>query len=362
MSGSTAVKFDSLIENVRARLSYRDVQAMLKEHGLTGYAGWKPLLERLCNVDVNQAKKFASIFYKALCDSVLAGTKDIYIFSLDDDSELVELVKQFEAIGSPNGIYASKFPEALSSAELSKVSVDHELAQVIQRDNGDISLLLCAKRTAEERTRYGLSEVNEAVRLSFDGFDEFIAIRRTDYQVFDVLNIRPKLRRVEVLIDQPDKIHSPETSEERCLTVLGRVMTLIPGLRHYYESNAPLNLASCINGMYQASNEGRVSRLSFRSPTDSLKKETMTSAQDLRTEAFHTAGVKAVGTITPYELSIVWDSITAGVLKGAELQVGMTVAMLSQQGAQVRSARVSKARSDEAIVAIVNKLVSYSSN
>jgi hypothetical protein len=180
-----------------------------------------------------------------------------------------------------------------------------------------------------------------------------------DFQVFDVLTVRPKLGRIEILIDYPDRIRPPESTDARCLGLLGRTMDLAPRLKAVYEANKPLNLLACINNLYQAKTEGRVTRLLFRSPTGSVKKESMTSTKDLRTETFHAAGVAAVGTITPYDVMVTWDNLI-NVKGTVAVRVGTTIAGLSSEETYVKTARITGARSDAAVIAVVNKLVSYS--
>ena len=85
----------------------------------------------------------------------------------------------------------------------------------------------------------------------------------------------------------------------------------------------------------------------------------MTSAKDLRTEKFHAAGVVAVGAITPFDVTISWDSLL-NVKGKVDAQVGMPMSSLSIAEPYVRTARITGARSDAAIVAVVNKLVSHS--
>jgi hypothetical protein len=247
----------------------------------------------------------------------------------------------------------------VSETALKALALDHELTAKVAHENGDISLIYCARRTVDEQVRYKANEVAAAVRDAFAGYDEFIAIRRMDYQIFDVMTVRPKLNRLELLIDHPDRIRLPETSEGRTLGLLGRTTTLVPSLNPVYEKNAPLNLFACINNLLQAKTEGRVSRLSFRSPTDSVKKESMTASKDLRVEVFHAAGVQAVGAITPFDITVAWEKLV-NAKGGISVRVGAPIAVLSAGEPQVRSARIFGAKSDAAVLAVVNKLVSYS--
>jgi hypothetical protein len=357
-----AGKFDALLACVKARWSYRDLSAILDAEGISlskGY-GWDALHDHLNGADAVLCAKATKVLSDLVSDLALAGTKDVHIFDVSE-AEVNNIALAMAAIAAPaNGAYKLAYPMPLRETALKSMTTDHELAATVHRSNGDIALVLCARRTAEERDRYQYSQVTAAVKQAFAGVDEIITIKKTDYQVFDVLTVRPKLRRVEVLIDQPGLIRGPETSEMRCLTILGRALTLVPDLTPLYEANSPINLFPCISALYHAASEGRISKLSFRSPTDSKKREEMTSDKDLRTEPFHAAGVVAVGDITPYDITVVWDSLSANISGGSGVQIGMPISTLSSETHSVRHARIINARSDTSVVAIVNKLVSYS--
>lgn len=353
-------KFDALLSNIQARWAYRDLNVILKAEGLGGPVGWEALLARLNEADGELSAKADKLLRRLNGDLAIAGTKDVHVFPLDPADALKLADAMAAVVPLVAGKYTARYPLSLPDTDLKAMSVDHELAASVHHPNGDVSLVLCAKRSDEERVHYDYSEVTAAVQSAFTGVDEFITIKKTDFQVFDVLTVRRQLARVEVLIDQPGLMRLPETSESRCLRILGRAMTLLPVLQPLYESNTPLNLFPCISAIYHKATEGRVSRLSFRSPTESIKKESMTSRKDLRTEAFHDAGVKAVGDIIPYDITVIWDSLSANVASGTGVRIGLPIAGLSGDGQYVREARVINASSDVSVVAIVNKLVSYS--
>ncbi len=356
---ATGSKFKQILEDLRGKqLSFRELGNILKTEGIPSAAGWDKLHERLDIADAALSQKVAQVLRELQDGLIVGGTKDAYVFILDSEAQATNLASEMTAVAISPGNYAAAYPGSLSETELRSLAQDHELAHKIEYPNGDVSIILCAKRTQEERELFSVNQVTAAVQTAFMGYDEFIAIKRTDYQVFDVVTVRNSLRRVEVLIDHPDRIKGSDSSELRCLAVLGRLSTLIAGLAPIYDSNNPLNLMPCISGLYHAKSEGRVSKLSFRSPTKSVNKAAMTSQDDLRKEEFHDAGVKKVGDITPYDITVVWDSILR--VKGSVgVQVGMPISGLSADDCHVRSARIIDAHSDSAVVAVVNKLVSF---
>jgi hypothetical protein len=358
MAATNDDRFKKLLAEIRQKYTLQELRPILKDEELGTAPGWDQLADRFAEGDAALQAKAEKVLKRLHGDLILAGTKDVHIFDLSNGEAKV-VAAALEKIEPSSTNYGVAYPLTVSETVLQSLPLDHELVAKVMHQNGDISLIYCAKRTVEEQVRYDTTQVTAAVRNAFAGFDEFIAIRRMDYQIFDVLTVRPKLDRLEVLIDHPDRIRLPESTEARCLGLLGRTVTLVPELKSTYEQNEPLNLLACINNLYQAKTEGRVSRLSFRSPTDSVKKESMTSHKDLRTEPFHAAGVNAVGDITPYDVTVTWEGFMNA--KGAvSVRVGAPISALSSTDAYVRTARISGARSDASISAVVNKLVSYS--
>jgi hypothetical protein len=342
-------RFDELVSNLRDRI--------LSEEKIGKAAGWDKLLEKLNSADEELAARAETSLKSLHTGFVIAGTKDAFVYELEE-STLSSIVQGFVNINVSDGNFSGCYPLVLSATELAKLTTDHELAHKEIHSSGDISLVFCAKRSEEDRVTYKYSEVTQAVQTAFKGFEEFIAVKRTSYQIFDVITLRPKLRRIEVLIDHPAKIRGTEISELRCLAILGRLAILIPALQKIYDANLPLNLVHCISGLYHANSEGRVSNLSFRTPNGSVNKGALPS-QDLRADPFHKSGVTAVGDVTPYDVTISWDKLITA--KGSvSVQIGMPISGLSSDDCYVKNARIIGARTDAAVVSAINKLVSYS--
>jgi hypothetical protein len=352
------LRFEKLLNNLKDRFQFRDIAKILKEEDIGSASGWVKLLEKLSEFDSTAADRAEVVLNTLNSGLVLAGTKDAFIFPLDS-AEVQTLTSQLTQIVVTEGNFSSAYPFSLDKTSLKPLTNEHELVRKEVHASGDISLILCAKRSEEDRVTYQYNQVTEAVQEAFLDFDEFVAIRRTDYQVFDVVTLRVSLQRIEVLVDQPTKIKQPETSEKRCAAILGRMSTMSAVIASIYEANSPLNLAPCISGMYHAPTEGRVSQLSFRTPTGSVNKGAVAS-QDLRTEVFHKSGVDAVGDVTPYDVTISWD-LLVNARGPVSVQIGMPLSNLSSEACYVRHARIIGAREDAALVSVINKLVSYSS-
>jgi hypothetical protein len=333
--------------------SIREALAALeKEPG----GGWEKLPAKLGAYSPEDQALIAASLLKLVMNRSVAGHKDIHIFLLEDE-EVSRISNALSGLVA-NGPYSQNFPLPLSAAELIGKTTELFLSNVIYRENSDISLVFCAARTEYDKISYEMNEVAAPVQNAFAGFDRIVAIKKLPYQIFDVLNFRPSLKRIEVLIDQPSRMSANENTEDRCSAILAMVATRCDELRYTYENNSPVNLYGCINSMYQQANEGKVKRLAFRAPSQSQKREQLSSDDDLRTEEFHAAGVLKVGVITVHDITIHWGNLI-GATGDATVRVKINVGGLSIAGAYVRSAEVNCV-ADSSLKVVVNKLVAHS--
>jgi hypothetical protein len=340
-----------------AEFRWSDLRRLLLEAEFAAGSGWESLKEKVRNLSPDDAAKITPVIDSVTRDLACAGTKEVFVVHLDD-ADVLSLAAELRPLTVTTNLYSQRFPLLLRAHELLGLTQAYELGAMIVRPNGDTSLALCARRTREERDRFDFSAVSTVVQHAFKGVDEFITITRTPYQICDIVTFRPGLKRLEVLIDHPSRIHNPESADERFSKVLQKLAPSMPTLAKFYESNAPANLFAAINGLYSDKREGRVTKLSCRLPTGPIVRQAMTTSDDLRDETFHAAGVAAVGTITPNWVSVVWDSLI-NVAGSVELSVGAPVHSLSSVGANVRSARLSNIRSDAGVVVAINKLMKY---
>lgn len=357
MATAVAARVTALMAMLEERYPLRELRALLEKADIKVPGSWAKATEKLTQLTGSGLSHAATVLQDICSDLVLAGTKDVFIFELDE-AEVEEIGDAFSSIILEDNAYSTSYPLSISETALAAQADEHLLAKKVQHASGDISLVLCAKRSQEDRTVYQYSEVTQAVQQAFSGIDELITIRRLDYQIFDVVTLRKSLRRLEVLIDQPSRIRLPQTSSGRRQYVVGKLSTLAPSLSSIYEGDEPMNLYECISGLYHAANEGKVRQLSFRAPTGSVNKG-MIAVDDLRHELFHEKGVEAVGDVTPYDITVTWETLT-NAPGGASVQIGVPLASLSTTGGTAQHARLSGARSDAAVITVVNKLVSYS--
>ena len=346
----------NLIEAIRDRIRFRDLKAVFAaRESATTAGGWDALTVEI-EGSTDKGATLLRLIKEVHAEITLAGSKEVFIFDLDDVS-IAEISTYFASI-MPHGDYSSGYPMPLPESRLAGMSSEHQIAAKFIRTNGDISLVFCAKRMIQDKTEYSFEQVTAAVKEAFSGYSRFIAISSREFQVYDVVTIRPSLKRLEILIDQPDKAIDKEEVENRLLAVLGLLSASVASVMSIYENNTPINLFNCISGVYNAKTEGRINKLAFRAPSKSMKKESVNSNEDLRSEEYHEAGVGKVGKITPYDITVSWENLSNS--GPASLRVFAPISALSGVGAFVRSARLITAQNDRTVIAALNKLVSYS--
>lgn len=334
----------------------------LRAKDLPTATSWEKLTEKLSQLAPNQRETAFSTLLQQLSDHVLCGHKDMHIFDLED-SEVDEIAESFALISPQPSIFKESFPRVISESQMVTASTAPILTHKISRDNGDISLIFCSCRSDYYKTVYKYSEVSPAVQQSFSDFDSFVTIQKQNYQIFDVVNFRRSMKRLEILIDQPSRLKKDETSSDRCLLLLGALASTCAAMTTRYENNSPMNIYPCINSIYCDKHEGTVKQLGFRAPSKSTKREIVSSNDDLRKEPFHAAGIEKVITITVYDIKVMWSQLLSG--SGANAGPGWAhiktaINSLSQEGAYVRSAEI-YATNDNAVISIANKITSHSS-
>ncbi len=352
------LKAEQLLEAVKDRIPFRDLKDVMRAREQASTAGgWAQLSEEVKQAGAADLSKLITVLQDAYVDAMVAGTKEVFIFCLDD-IEVAQIEGALGTLTPSASMYASAFPLPLKANQLASQTTDHTLTSVDRKQNGDVALIFCAKRSMSDRTPFKMSEVHATVQQAFNGFDGFIAIRNRDYQIFDVINFRKSLKRIEILIDHPERAKDDDSANERCLQLLGRISTYSPALNALYINNDPTNLFDCISSIYKNANEGRIQKMTFRAPSKSMKKETVQKDDDLRKEDYHEAGVNKVGAITPHDITIFWPTLPT---KGTgSARIFTPLGSLSSAGTVVRSATLIEITDDSTLITIVNKLVSYS--
>jgi hypothetical protein len=217
---------------------------------------------------------------------------------------MTEISQDLSFTAAKASSFTNKYPLPLDQKELAAAPSEPTLCEVRLHENGDTSMVFCSARHHDDRNSYLFDQLPKHIKDTYAQIDKLVTYTRVYYQAYDVITLRSKLERIEVCIDQPEKLGSTGL-DSLPLQVLSASALHIPSLKGIGAA-PPENLFPAISGMYYESSEGTVKALSFRTLTGSIKKERMTaSTDDLRDEKFHHAGMSALGQkISPYELTL----------------------------------------------------------
>lgn len=274
----------------------------LKSEKLPVGQGWKDVTAN-SSENTPQGVKLRAYVQKYFTESIITGDRYVQLYEVSGMLTSA-ILRKLENVVVSESAFSSSYPLPLDQELLSTAPSEPVLCEVRPHDNGDVSLILCSARSHDDSMSYTYSQLPQHVQNTYRQIDKLVTYRKVYYQAYDVVTIRTNLERIEICVDQPAKAGAVglETLPLRMLSACALSVSDFTGMG----AIPPANLFPAIAGMYAATKEGKVTALSFRTLTGSIKKERMTAdTVDLREEKFHHAGMNALGQkISPYELAL----------------------------------------------------------
>jgi len=349
--GQPSVK--DMLAALKRRCPWAEIRLALQKAELPIGHGWDALEEKASGSS-DEAKAIRDNMHAFYIKYLLAGERYTQLYDVTADKMKVVIAKLQNGT-IPESDYSTNYPFPLQSSKLSLLSAKPVLVAIESLINGDLVLVFCSSRSFSERMKYQDNEISPQVKQVYSGIDELITIKKIYFQAFDLVICRSSLKRIEVCIDQPNLDHLD--FEKHALKILGAAAAHIADLQEIFQSK-PLNVFSTIKEIFEEPKEGKVRSLSFRTLTGSRKSEKMVrSADDLRTETFHYAGMTAVKhEISPYELTVEW--VFPAPLGRAEIEFKAAIKALSFVDPHLTGFYV-KAIESVSFLEAVNKVVKY---
>lgn len=347
-----SVPIDKAIAVLRNRCQWPLIREALKREGLPPGTGWDDLVENSEKSD--SADKLRNFIRKFFWEHLLFGTRYVQLYNLDTDLSKTLLAELKETV-VPVSIFSTPYPLPLAEASLATAQAKPTLVEIRYFPNGDMALVYCSSQCHDERQNYEYKQLSSVIQGIYAGIDRLVTFRKTYFQAYDVVILRLSLDRIEIAVDQPEK--GSGDLDERALNLFEAVVNNIPMLASVHQSGA-INIFHAISNIFNATREGVVQRLSFRTLTGSKKTETMVKpTDDLRNEEFHHGGMAAVGhQIRPYELTVKWDfDYPAG---SAQLKLSASVTELSRDYPQLSSCFITT-NEPSSFVRTVNKVIKH---
>lgn len=299
---TTSLAVEALVDALQKRTMWTVMREALKKEQLPVGQGWKDLLANVTE-STSQGSKLRTFVQAYFSDAIVAGERYVQIYQLG--KEQITEITDFLTFATPSiSDFSDKYPLPLDQKALANAPSEPTLCEIRLHENGDATMVFCSARNHDDRESYAYDQLPKHIRDTYLQIDKLVTYRKIYYQAYDVITIRKNLERIEVCVDQPEKLNAAGLDSVP-LQVLSASALHIPSIRGIGAA-PPENLFPAIAGMYYESTEGIVKALSFRTLTGSIKKERMTaSTDDLRDEKFHHAGMNALGQkISPYELTL----------------------------------------------------------
>ena len=351
---TTGGKPEDVINALRNRCGWPHLREALKKANLPAGTGWAEVGGAAEDKQGN-GPKLRQFLWDYHWEHVIAGERYVQLYDLPTTSK-AKLIGTLKAAVVPSSAFSSTYPLPLASKQLLSAPSDPTLVDVRALTGNDYALVYCSVRSYDIREKYEFSQLPSHVQQTYKEIDELITVKKIYFQAYDVAVVRPGLERIEICIDQPSKGAHAYLGTS-VLGVFGALCNNIPALQEAYQSE-PYNIFPAIGGIYFAQGEGTVRSLSFRTLTGSRKHEKMIkSDDDLRSEAFHHAGARAVrNKLKPYELTVDWDSkIPPGTV---EVAMNALIRELSTASPRLDGFYVT-AETNPLVAVGVNKVVKY---
>jgi hypothetical protein len=338
------------------------LHSRLKELDVKPGNGWDELKSKL--VATHESYGIIGPLFETLyIEQLSLGNRDCRIYD-DDDFGWDGLAQDIKTQKISGSLFASVYPLPLSVVELKGLPKDHiELASLSEVGKDDLLLIFCSARITADRTQFDAAKLSQAsiddLSKFVGGFESLVAISNRYIQAFDVIVVRPKMKRMEIRLDHPGSLDSAGINDQivRLLQVVERFHPNITQL-----VTSATNLFPAIQAMYLDKSSGTLEELSFGTKTSSLKKETMRrQALDLRDEDFHVGGIEKLGgadKIQPYAIKLIFQKLEM-VESSVSIELRGNFRDLQIENPSLVDVRIENCRNESQFRGALKKIVSF---
>ena len=353
------------------RMPWPVAKATLHSLGLHVSTGWPTSIERQNMLDSSSdefkllVNKLTTIYQQ----HVLVGEKMVMWYSLsgmpEDQSKAFSQAVRLAP--TKVTVEPSKFQETYPFPIRNKESLKtlEELGPVLSKvfeSDGKVVFHYCSVRSYRDRVELSPESFSERDREMLQQYEEIYAVLPIHRQCDDAVVFHVKDNFLEVRVDAPHGM----SVEEVCLAAKSITSSFnqLAATAFGYEpfgANA-ISFFSAIEPMYRNSSEGKVLELGFMasatgSTSNNQGKLLRGKNRDLRKDAFHVGGSKAVQEITPYRIGVEWSG--TGLDGVPQLTIPGTMRMLHRSPIVVSEAFVRHCASEKDFVFVTNRLRSY---
>jgi len=294
-AGAVVASETPLLASLKARAHWQWIRRYLQSHDIKPGTGWAAVMGTLTKKDDAAADLLSHL--QSYYDSVrLAGNRYVQLFDLAEDISTAILPSLKNAI-VPDSKFSESYPYLLDDKKLLTAPSDLTLCEVISANTNDYLLVFCSRRDYVEREVFegsAATAITTAVS-TLAGYDSIVGLKTKCFQAYDVVAIRPGLKRIEVLVDLPIGHPLDADRVEHALKLLFATSLHLPGMKEIAQGQTPTNLFPAIDAIYKEKAGGILQFMKLRTSTgiiDSLA--TVLEEDDLRVNKYHTSSAESV--------------------------------------------------------------------
>lgn len=291
--------------------------------------GWSQLHEIL----EGESKKGAAetieinnVLEEIFLDSIYTANRAVRIYPVLDEN-FEEVFDVLDSINIESSVYSRSFPMPVDDVDISNMGDDSFLVEKKENEDGSISLLFTSRKEVIEKDIVEHTSYNneKIVDLGWDEYDEFILVKKKYIQVYEHVLYSRVNKEIQIRVENYSGVNLQKSFNQ----ILSKVNNLLKKSKKTIFDT--INFFPAIKNLYLRKDEGKVVELGFTTETGSAKLEKMRrGGKDLRNEAFHVGGKKAVqDVLAPYRLTVRWfdekgSSLEEVLLPGSIRQLGNT--------------------------------------
>lgn len=311
---NTRTLLTSCIDGLQGLVPFKTVQCFLRERNLPIARSWSDLADTITRFGNEQERAAATEALLELYEEYrIWGKKAVFFFQ--GNGEMAYSLHDVYPLSTP---YKRKYPFPLSEDTLPDLPEIPMLVALRDIEDG-VALIFCSPRYTLIKQEVSPDCLLDPSVKQYRSSDGVFAIRKGVMQAYDVVYIPRTREPIQVRVDCLQFKHN--YSAER---YLGNILAALAALNHngppVFSLKTPMNIFPLIRKIYENPDEGRVSEIAFECNTQASHYGHFRQVrEDLRQEVYHQAGLKAVGTVSPYLLAVAWDKDEEGNPIEAEL-------------------------------------------
>ncbi|WP_276641340.1 hypothetical protein [Siccibacter turicensis] len=299
----------------KRNISFRIVQGELKHFNMKSGRGWDELIENYSN---DKSPSTLSIFKEIYDNQLLYGKRAIFFSQVNDpnDSLLITniLLNSINTKDKDYTEYMKTYPFPIANNKHGKVKKLRPVCVETKTTSDYVILIISYLRPFKERTIIEPSSFSGKLQKELQKFDEVIGVTDRYIQCFDTIVFNKINGELRFEIDMSTNLNFQEL--DRASTRYRRLLMLM-----FYKSTkyhlliTRNNIFHTINNLYSSA-DGTILKLGHATGTGSIKEESMRRKRtDLRQEAYHQAGLAAIGGKTNnYSISKQWPGCHQNIL------------------------------------------------